>query len=241
MDPLTSAAASGMRTTLESLDMIANNLANAQTTGYKLDREFYDLYTSADAGTDSVDMPDISQNWTDFSQGTLLTTANSLDLAISGDGLFAVMGASGTLYTRNGAFRLDPNGRLVTSEGYPVQGKDGKAIQLDSTQPVNVDPSGAILQSGAEVARLNFASFTAPEKLAKQGANYFTFAGDATEVTAATGQIQQGKLEASNVSAAESAVRLVSVMRQFEMLQKAIGIGADMNRQAIEEVAKSGQ
>lgn len=241
MDPLTSAAASGMRTALESLDMLANNLANTQTTGYKLDREFYDLYTSADAGTDSVDMPDISQNWTDFSQGTLLSTANALDFAIAGDGFFAVNGPSGPLYTRNGGFRLDPNGRLVTAEGYPVQGSDGKPIQLDGTQPVTVDPTGALLQSGAQVAQLKFASFSAPSKLAKQGANYFAFGGASGEITAAGGQIEQGKLEGSNVSAAESAVRLVSVMRQFEMLQKAIGIGTDMNREAIEEVAKSGQ
>lgn len=241
MDPLTSAAASGMRSSLESLDMLANNLANAQTTGYKLDREFYDLYTSSEAGDDSIQMPNISQNWTDFSQGNLQTTANALDFAISGEGFFAANGPTGTVYTRNGAFRLSPSGQLVTADGYAVQDSNGKTIQLDPTQAVSVDAAGAIMQSGAQVAQLKFASFSSPTKLAKQGANYFTFGGDDTEVKTSGGQIAQGKLEGSNVAPAESAVRLVSVMRQFEMLQKAIGIGADMNKQAIEEVAKSGQ
>jgi len=80
MDPLTSAAASGMRSTMQSLDMLANNLANVQTNGYKLDREFYDLYTSADAlaggDNDPTRMPDVVKNWTDYSQGALQQTAN---------------------------------------------------------------------------------------------------------------------------------------------------------------------
>lgn len=238
MDPLTSAAASGMRASMESLDLLANNLANAQTNGYKSDREFYNLYTSPDATEGSVNMPDIVKNWTDFSQGSLQQTSNPLDFGIAGEGFFAVNGPGGTLYTRNGSLKLNTNGQLATQDGYPVLGTDGKPIQIDPAQPVNVGTNGVILQGGDQVGQFQFVSFQNPENLSKQGTNNFQFSGTAADIKPAPGEIQQGKLEGSNVAPADSAVRLVGVMRQFEMLQKAISIGTDMNRQAIEEVAK---
>ena len=92
MDALTISAASGLRARMESLDLLANNLANAATGGFKSDREFYGLYSSAaaeagDSGLATV--PAIEKRWTDFSQGTLRKTGNSLDLALSGKGFFA--------------------------------------------------------------------------------------------------------------------------------------------------------
>jgi flagellar basal-body rod protein FlgF len=246
MDPLTSAAASGMRTSLQSLDMLANNLANVQTNGYKLDREFYDLYTSADAVAggdyDPTRMPDIVKNWTDYSQGTLQQTSNQLDFAISGQGFFAVNGPNKTtLYTRDGSFHLNATGQLVTHDGYTVRARNGNPVQLDPAQPISVDTTGMILQAGQNVAQLQLASFGNSTELTKQGATYFQFGGQPNEIQTATGEVQQGKVEGSNVTPAESTVRLVNVMRQFEMLQKAMSIGSDMNRQSIEEVARSGQ
>src|SRR5215475_4808628 len=105
MDPLTVAAASGMRSRMEALSILANNLANATTTGYKNDKEFYGLFHSEDAdnpvGIVST-LPTIERQWTDFSQGTLQTTGNPLDVALSGPGFFVVNGPGGPLYTRNG-------------------------------------------------------------------------------------------------------------------------------------------
>ena len=245
MDPLTSAAASGLRTSLQSLDMLANNLANTQTSGYKLDREFYDLYTSQDAlnggSYDPTQMPFIDKNYTDFTQGGLQQTSNQLDFAIAGDGFFAVAGPAGPLYTRSGNFRMSVTGQLLTQDGYTVSDNTGRPIQLDPAQSVNVDPQGAIQQGGQTVGQMGITSFTNLNELSKQGATYFQFNGLPTDIKAATGEIQQGRIEGSNVGSAESAVRLVSVMRQFEMLQKAISIGTDMNKEAIEEVARSGQ
>ena len=243
MDPLTSAAASGLRTSLESLDMLANNLANTQTSGYKLDREFYDLYTSPDAldasAYDPTQMPTIDKNWTDFAQGSLQQTSNQLDFAIAGDGFFTVNSPSGKLYTRNGSFRMSATGQLLTQDGYTVADTKGKPIQLDPSQPVTVDAQGAIRQAGQDVAQLQVTSFDNLNLLAKQGSSYFQFRGPATGIKTATGEVQQGKLEGSNVGPAESAVRLVSVMRQFEMLQKALNVGSEMNKEAIQEVAKA--
>jgi flagellar basal-body rod protein FlgF len=245
MDPLTGAAASGLRTSLESLDMLANNLSNVTTTGYKTDREFYDLYTSTDAlepgAYDPTQMPTIQKNWTDFSQGLLQHTGNNLDVGILGEGFIAVSGPSGKLYTRNGAFLLNTSGQLITQEGYPVRDRNGSPIQVDPTKSVEIDTRGGVHQAGQPVGQMDLASFTDMHALSKQGATYFQFNGPATDIRPAAGEVQQGRIEGSNVGSAESAVRLVSVMRQFEMLQKAISIGTDMNKEALEEVARSGQ
>ena len=245
MDPLTGAAASGLRTSLESLDMLSNNLSNVTTTGFKTDREFYDLYTSADAlepgAYDPTQMPTIQKNWTDFSQGLLQHTGNDIDVGILGEGFFSVKGPSGKLYTRNGAFLLSPAGQIITQEGYPVTDRNGNPIQLDPARGVEIDTKGGVHQSGQTVGQLDMVSFTDLRSLSKQGATYFKYNGSDTDIKQASGEMQQDRIESSNVGSAESAVRLVSVMRQFEMLQKAIGIGTDMNKEALEEVARSGQ
>jgi flagellar basal-body rod protein FlgG len=241
MDPLTSTAASGMRARMESLDMLANNIANSATDGYKSDREFYDLYVSSSAGGDPVPstMPVIERPWTDLSQGVLRTTGNSLDLALEGRGFFAVDGPSGPLYTRNGSFHAAADGSLVSSDGYPVRTVGGTKLRLNATDPVTVNPDGAILQGGQPAGKLEVVDFPDTVALTKQGNTLFRVADPNAKPTSATkATVHQGKLEQSNVGTAESAVRLVSVMRQFEMLQKAISIGTEMNRRAVEEVAR---
>src|SRR5690242_14002998 len=101
MDPLTLSAASGLRSRMESLSLLANNLANSTTSGYKTDREFYGLYVSPEASspTEPSTMPVVERQWTDFSQGTIEVTGNELDIALSGPGLLAVNGPNGVRYT----------------------------------------------------------------------------------------------------------------------------------------------
>ena len=122
MDPLPSAAASGIRARLESLDMLANNIANSSTPGFKADREFYGLYLSAEAanspsGTSPTSLPVIERQWTDFTQGSLMPTGNPLDLALSGPGFFVAQSPSGPVFTRDGSFRLSLRGELITQDG----------------------------------------------------------------------------------------------------------------------------
>jgi flagellar basal-body rod protein FlgF len=246
MDPLMISAASGMRSRMESLDMLANNLANANTAGYKLDREFYSLYASPDALGPALDgtapapsvLPVIDRPWTDFSQGALTPTGNPLDLALGKTGFFAVNGPGGTLYTRNGSFQLSSDGTLVTSEGYAVRGADGKPIQADPSRPIEITPDGALRQNGSTIGQIAVVGFERPEALEKFGNNYFRAGAAAGPKPAAEVAIHQGKLESSNVAAAESAVRLVSIMRQFEMLQRAMMLGGEMARKDFEEVAR---
>jgi flagellar basal-body rod protein FlgF len=247
MDALTVAAASGLRARMESLEMLANNLANAATGGYKMDREFYSLYLSTEAqgsstpGRTPATLPVIERHWTDFSQGLLRTTNNPFDLALSGKGFFSVNGPSGRLYTRDGSFRLSATGVLTTLEGYPVRTVGGGPVQTQSAGSLEVSPDGTVTQEGIVLGRLEVVDFQDPSVLAKQGNNYFRTADqNLTPGTAVAAEIHQGKLEDSNVATAEGAVRLVSVMRQFEMLQRAISLGAEMNRRVIEEVARIG-
>src|SRR5438105_1211545 len=120
MDQLTATAAGGMRSRLEALDLLANNISNSATAGYKSDREFYNLYSSADAESQTT-LPNVERNWTDFSQGTVKDTGNPLDVALSGRGFLAADSPGGTLYTRNGSLRLSQAGVLETGDGYPVR------------------------------------------------------------------------------------------------------------------------
>lgn len=240
MDPLTAIAASGLRSRMESLDMLSNNLANATTGGYKSDREFYSLYAAPDAAFNDplATMPLVERPWTDFSQGTLRRTDNPLDAALSGRGFFAVNGPSGPLYTRNGGFRVAGNGALITVDGYPVRGRSGAPVNV-GTGSFQIGKDGTVRQEGNVIGQLEIADFTSTAGLVKHGHNYFQSAappGTAPPDTA----VEQGHLEDSNTGSAEGAVRLIQIMRQFEMLQKAVSLGVDMNLRAIQEVARVG-
>jgi flagellar basal-body rod protein FlgF len=226
---------------MESLDMLANNIANTETGGYKTDREFYSLYTSSEAtGDDPATLPVIERNYTDFSQGSMRATSNPLDLGIQGKGFFAVDSPSGVAYTRNGSFQMTAAGKLVNADGYAVRSASGKPIMLDPSLPVEVAADGTISQSGQTGGKLAVLDFANQADLVKQGNTLFRTADPKTTPIAASAEVRQGRLESSNVGNSESVVRLVSVMRQFDMLQKAIHIGRDMNLKAINEVAKVG-
>src|SRR5436190_182341 len=161
MDPITALAASGMRACMESLELLANNVANASTGGYKADREFYSLYVAPEAGGNETlsTMPVIQRSWTDMDQGTLHTTGNPLDVALSGKGFFAVEGPSGALYTRNGNFRLAADGKLSTADGYAVRNTQGAPITLQSTGPIEIGSDGTVRQDGNDIGRLQVVDF----------------------------------------------------------------------------------
>ena len=241
MDGISISAASGMRARMESLELLANNLANVETGGFKADREFYSLYTSADASADPqtgvfTTLPVIESHWTDLAQGDFHATGSPLDFAIDGDGLFAIQTPRGVRYTRNGNFRISAAGVLTTTEGSAVQAKGGGQIKLQPGIPVEVSTDGSVRQSGQVTGQLDLAAF---DRFAinKEGHNYFALV-PGSKPKPAVGTVLQGKLEASNVGGPESAVRLIAIMRQFEMLSKAMSIGNELNRRAIEEVAR---
>jgi len=241
MDQISVLAAAGMQAGMESLDLVANNLANSSTSGYKTDGEFYTLFTSEAAGEDdagSSAVPMIQRQWTDFAQGLLEPTNSPLDFGISGKGFFVVQGPSGPLYTRNGNFRFSTTGSLVTSEGYPLLQQNGQPFKANTAQPLQVSREGNISQNGKSIGQIQLATFSSPAGLMKFGGNYFSNATGEEPAEATGAEIYQGKLEASNVSASHGAVRIVGLSRQFEMMQKAISLSNDMSKQSIEQVAK---
>lgn len=220
---------------MESLDMLANNIANTGTAGFKTDREFYNLYEQQ--------LPVIQRQWTDFTQGTLIPTGNPLDLALSGKGFFALNSPTGTVYTRNGQFQISKSNLLQTVEGYTVRNarNNGKPITVDPAQPIQIGKDGVVAQQGQEIGQIELAGIENPSiELSKLGNSYFAVTNASYRVPQAPDtEVRQGVLEQSNVPAADAAVRLVSVMRQFEMLQRAMAVGADMDKQAVEQVAKA--
>src|ERR1035438_2189642 len=170
---------------------------------------------------------------------SLHPTGNPLDVALSGKGFFAVNGPSGPLYTRNGSFRLAADGKLTSADGYPVRDSQGAPLTLQATRPLEISSDGTVTQDGVAAGQLEIVDFTSTAGLSKQGNNYFRVNDPAALPAAPSAtSVEQGHLESSNTGTAESAVRLVSVMRQFEMLQKAVTLGTEMNKKAIEEVAK---
>jgi flagellar basal-body rod protein FlgF len=240
MDQLTITAASGMRSRIEALDLLANNIANAGTAGYKSDREFYNLYVAADADTQTT-LPDIERNWIDFSQGVMKETGNPLDVALAGRGFLTADSPAGPLYTRNGSLRLSTTGVLETADGYPLRANTpNHRIQAQpGAGSLQIEKDGSVVQDGQVLGILTLADWTKTDALEKQGGVYFRLTDSNLKPAAPAGvEVLQGRLESSNAGPAEAAVQLVGVLRQFEMLQKAISIGTEMNRQAVEDVAR---
>lgn len=243
MDSLTTAAASGLQARMDSLDMLANNLANTSSNGFKVDREFYGTYLAPELANESNpivgESPVVQRHWTDFSQGTLVGTGNPTDLALSGKGFFAVNGPNGPLYTRNGGFHVSSQGILMTNEGYPVRLVDGTTLQTQPGDPIVVGRDGQVTQNGAVLGQLEIANFSDPSKLNKFASTYFTTPDPQTGPDApSTAEVYQATAETSNAQPAEASARMISLLRNFEMLQRAVKIGADMNQRAIEEVAR---
>ena len=240
------AAASGMKARLESLDLLANNLANQASPGYKADRESYGLYISPEA-LDDLDAtvlpwpplaPVVERDWTDHSAGPLSETGNPLDLAIAGKGFLEVQGPGGPLYTRSGALRISPSGVLETQDGFAVLDTAQKPVTLRPGAAIEINESGEIRQSGVPVAALRVVTFAQPENLAKRNGLYFE-APDGLTGQASGARVLQGRLEQSNGAPAESAVRLIAILRQFEMLQRAITLDTEMGQRA-SEIARVG-
>ena len=219
---------------MQSLDLLANNIANSGTAGFKSDQEFYGLFDEH--------LPVVDNKWTDYSQGSLTPTGNPLNLALSGPGFFALNSPTGIVYTRDGDFRISKSNQLETPQGYTPRNvlDQGKPIVVNPEQPIEIDKAGIVRQSGQTVGQVEVDTpASSPVDLTKLGNSYFMMADkNATPPRAQNTDVMQGQMEQSNTPVAESAVKLVGVMRQFEMLQKAISLGTDMNKHAIEEVAK---
>ena len=221
-------------------EVVANNLANATTTGYKRTASATEPFETALLR--NMAMPDRHEvGEANFgsqpsrldvvnTQGALRSTGNQLDLAIVGDGWFTVNTPNGTRYTRDGTFTLNAEGILTTKEGHPVLGENGP-VTLSRTKAIGIGQDGSVTQDGRTVATLRITALQA-DSLAKEGSNLLT----GTPAGTATGAVRQGYLEGSTVNVVSEMVELIRVMRSFEANQKAVQAQDENLAQAISKV-----
>lgn len=246
-------SATGMQAQALNLDVISNNLANVNTAGFKKSRaEFQDLLyeTIKPAGTPSSQDTEVptgiqlghgtrpSTVLKIFSQGNMENTQNELDLAIEGDGFFQIALPNGEIaYTRDGAFKLDSDGRIVNSDGFAMEPEI--SIPTDALSiSVGLDGTVSVLQAGesipSEIGTIELARFVNPAGLISMGKNLFiTSEASGDEMTGTAGEdglgtLAQGFLEMSNVSVVDEMVNMITAQRAYESNSKAIQAADDM-------------
>ncbi len=225
------------------LDVVANNIANADTTGFKVEQLLVGTEVGERARNDSV-RPGASfvldhGVGRDFGQGTLKQTGRDLDFGIDGEGaFFTIADGEGEAYTRDGAFTLDPEGRLVTKAGAPVQGEGGEIV-LDATRgQATVADDGTITQDGVQVGRLTLARFDALGALSKDGDGLYRNRSNAAPIEATGVQIRQGMLEGSNVNPLIEITNLIEISRAYERASKMIEQTTDLSKRAVERLGR---
>jgi flagellar basal-body rod protein FlgF len=223
------------------MDVTANNLANVNTSGFKADALVMEEAdnTTAHADDDPRDIRfvrDIAL-MRDMRQGAIAMTGNALDVAIEGEGFFTVEGPDGPLYTRDGAFSLTGDGRLVTSDGHPVLSSGGAPIVLDpqGESPV-IGRDGAIRVAGVEAGRIGVARFAAPGALLKVGDNLWDAQAQAPQPF--EGVVLQGALEGSNVRPVVELTRLIEISRAYQSAAKIVSNADDLRQRAIQQLGR---
>lgn len=249
-------AYTGMLNQQNKVDVIANNLANAATTGYKKEgstSETFDAVlaykikdqTSAFRGKKIGTMNlgvKIGENYVDYSQGAFETTNNTYDLALSGKGFFCIeftnkSGETSTKYTRDGSFTLNVDGYLVTKDGDYVLDEEGRHIKLDPLSDARIDENGTIFQNDQRVTTIGLEDFEDYNYLEHYGENYYQPVEGATMIEA-DAKIFEGYLEASNVQVVSEMVELISATRTYESNQKVIQTIDETLDKAVNQLGK---
>jgi flagellar basal-body rod protein FlgF len=236
------AAYTALLSRTEALDTVANNLANASTTGYRAQRNVFSSVLNQAQGSSLNrtinNYGTLSGTTLDQTQGALLKTGNDLDVAIEGPGYLAVQTTGGTMYTRNGSLQISSRGELVTAAGDAVLGDRG-AISLPPG-PVSISEDGTISSSGAIAGKLKIVEFKDGAALTSAGQTYYSAPAN-TEIAATKSGIRQGMLESSNVNPVSSMVELITAQRSAEMMQRALStFHSEMDKIAAQELPKVG-
>jgi flagellar basal-body rod protein FlgF len=243
------AVTAGLAAQTQALELVAHNLANLATTGYRGQQT---TFRSLLAGRDSSGSGGLSTNLNrvvnnfgvlsgsrlDLTAGSVAPTGNPLDVAVEGGGFFVVQSApgAGLLYTRDGSFHLTSAGLLVTSQGNTVLGEQGPVTLPGGNVAISSD--GTISVEGTVVDKLRLGEFPPGTNLTAVGnATYSAPAG--TAVAAVNSSVSQGMLEGSNVSATEGVVQLITVQRNADMLARAFSaLDGQLNQIAVQDLPK---
>jgi flagellar basal-body rod protein FlgF len=236
------AAFTGLAARIQALDVLANNLANVNTTGFRGQHEFYRAVTTS---LGSQPMTTLNRAINDFGvlggstvdqrQGSLQSTGNNLDLAMNGPGFFSVQTTRGIRFTRNGSFHVNRVGAIVNDNEDPLLGPDGP-IQLPPGD-IAIAEDGTVSVAGAVAGQVRVAEFAPGTVLVPEGeSNFIAPAG--AEHDATSSKVEQGMLESSNVTVTQAMANLMVLQRHAELLERTLSIFQnDFNRTAVQQLA----
>jgi flagellar basal-body rod protein FlgF len=228
------AALSRQTAIARELDSIANNVANASTSGYRRDAFIFSEFVKALDARPSMSQTRVGGRLLDMANGEMTNTGSPLDVAIAGPGFFRIETPTGALLTRAGAFSLNAEGVLVAHDGSPVGGEGGAEIVVPADAgPLSIAEDGTISADGAPLGRIEIVNAD-PTTLSRAGDTRFRPAGEFEPV--ANPRMRQGFIEASNVNPVLEIARLIEVQRSFEIGQQVLADENDRARRAIESL-----
>jgi flagellar basal-body rod protein FlgF len=220
------AACAGLSAQTQALDLIANNVANLNTTGYRGQQQTFQSMVASASGDFSNplnralnEFSVLGDTRTDLSSGNLEATGNATDLGIEGDGFFVVQTQAGPVLTRNGNFQISSTGQLLTQSGEPVLGEAG-AITVPSG-PLSISADGTLSVNGAIAGKMRLVELAPGTSLVPLGTSYYSAPDNALQ-PAAHSSVRQGMLEASNVNPITAVVSMLAIQRRAEMLERAM-------------------
>jgi flagellar basal-body rod protein FlgF len=247
----------------KKMEVIAQNLANVNSTGYKRDNlTFKELITpfSPDKNSESannvllqpaksnsnVSYVGVTDQYTDHEPGKFKQTNSELDMALDGSGYFKVSTIEGIRYTRNGNFRLDTENQIVNQNGQPVLNEEGEPIVINGEgSEISIDAYGNIFvgtgERSANIGKIHFVDFDNKQTLEKLGDGLFYQSDtEADEKPINNTKLRQGFLEASNVTATDEMTNMISTLRLFETYQKMIQSIDNMDEQSVNSIGRIG-
>jgi flagellar basal-body rod protein FlgF len=224
-----------------TMNTVANNIANANTTGYRAEKMVFDDYVVSDGNRHKMAFTQDIASYTETKAGALKETGNQFDVAIAGEGYFTLELPNGQrAYTRGGNFQLDGTGTLVTSEGVPVLDDGGQRIVFDAeSRNVSIGENGIITVNNEEAGSIGMVEFANRQALTQLGNTMFT-AGDQQPQPPENSRMLQGVLEDSNVSAITEIVDMTEVSRSVANTAKYIEVMYDLQRKASNVYTKNG-
>ena len=235
------------------LGVIANNVANMNTTGFKADNSLFEEYLMPVAHADNfagrdrlLSYTQDRATWHDFSRGAIEQTKNPLDVAIDGDAMLVVQTAAGERYTRAGSLQVNPQGQIVTNDGNAILGEGGPIVLQPGDQDVSIAKDGTVtVREGNNTTadslrgQIRLVRFDQPQLLRKEGSNLYSAPNGVTAIAAgATSNLRQGYVEKSNVSAVIEMSRMIEVSRTYQQIASLLQQQGDLKRTAIEKLAE---
>lgn len=226
------------------LDIVANNIANANTAGFKVESlisetEALPLNKVKNAGPRNIQYVLDTGLARDFGQGAMTMTGNPLDIAIEGDGFFQINTEDGERFTRDGRFTTDAAGRIVNSKGDPLAGDGGAEITIDPRRGVvAISRDGVVSQDGERIGKVGVLRFANLSGLSKDGDGLYKNDGNIPPQAAPDAVVSQGAVEGSNVQSVLEVTRMLRITREYERISKLMDQTSELDRRSIERLGR---